>query len=206
MAEKIRSLDFDDTSDLFVALGAHSSPSEVHGLLAGQLAAGKRMTDKQWLAEAQDLMDADKGFAADDEEAVHCIYANTLAALADDDFGFYPLLPDEDAELEIRLSCLAAWCQGFMAGFALVEKSIASLSDTVNDALHDMAAITQVGLDDDEAADSAADDDYMQLVEYVRLAAMNIFVEYAAEIPAPVSTQPQEGMSVQSLFRNRQIH
>jgi len=33
---------FDDFADMFVALGAFGTPSELHGLLAGQLAAGVR--------------------------------------------------------------------------------------------------------------------------------------------------------------------
>lgn len=207
MAEPIRALDFDEISDLFVSLGAHTSPSEMHGLLAGQLSAGKRMTDKQWIDEAQSLLDNDNAISPADEEALVCIYANTLAALADDSYGFYPLLPQDSESLDDRLSSLALWCQGFMAGFALVEKSIAELSDIVNDALHDMAAISQVGLEnDDDDFDAEADDDYMQLVEYVRLASMNIFAEYAQSVPEPSSEKAAEGMSVQSLFRNRQIH
>ena len=207
MAEKILALDFDEICDLFVSLGAHTPPSEVHGLLAGQLSAGKRMTDQQWLDEAQTSLDTDNAFSPANEEALVCIYANTLASLGDDSYSFYPLLPHDSESLDERLSSLSLWCQGFMAGFALVEKSIAELSDIVNDALHDLAAISQVGIENDEEDfDASADDDYMQLVEYVRLAAMNIFAEYAVAIPEVPAEKAAEGMSVQSLFRNRQIH
>jgi len=205
MLKTILPLDFDDISNMLVALGAHASPSEIHGYLSGLLAAGKRLSDKQWLEEAQVLIDADNDISPANQEAFICIYANTLASLADENYGFYPLLADDIHSLETRLSCLATWCQGFMVGFALVEKTVNDLSDTVNDALHDMAAITRVDTELEQDNDNSANDDYTQLVEYVRLASMSIFAEYAKET-APAPAKEPSGMSVQNLFRNRQLH
>jgi len=206
MLKTIPPLDFDDISDMLVTLGAHASPSEIHGYLSGLLAAGKRLSDKQWLEEAQVLIDADNEISPANQESFICIYANTLASLADENCGFYPLLADDAHPIATRLSCLATWCQGFMVGFALVEKAVGDLSDTVNDALHDMAAITRVDTELEQDDSNSAQGDYIQLVEYVRLASMSIFSEYAQSVATPAPAKESDTMSVQNLFRNRQLH
>ena len=210
MASKIRRLEFDEVCDLFVSLGARNSPSEMHGLLAGQLAAGRRMNYSEWFKEARDFIDTDSDFSKDEEEQLQFVYMSTLTALADEELGFYPLLPDDEDDIEQRLSCLGFWCQGFLAGFALVEKQIAELSEVVNDAMNDLAAIAQVGMNESDDWDESADADFFQIVEYVRLAAMNIFLEYVvdeSEKPEKVmQDQSDEYLSAQSLFKTRKLH
>lgn len=209
MASTIRRLEFDEVCDLFTSLGAHNSPSEMHGLLSGQLAAGRRLGAGEWLQEAHEFIDTDSSLSRDEEERLQFVYMATLTALADDELGFYPLLPDEDHEMELRLGCLGLWCQGFLAGFALVEKEISNLPEIVNDALHDLAAIAQVGINESEEWNEAAEADFFQIVEYVRLAAMNIFMEYAveeAERNLQAMEEPQGYLTAQSLFKTRKLH
>lgn len=211
MASTIRRLAFDEVCDLFVSLGAHNSPAEMHGLLAGQLAAGKRMDFAEWQQVAREFIDTDSSFSKEDAEKIQFIYMATLTALADDELGFYPLLPDDDDDIEQRLKSLSLWCQGFLAGFALVEKKVPDISELVNDALNDLAAIAQVGMNDDDDWNESAEEDYFQIVEYVRLAAMNIFLEYAMESTDPGSdshgeNQSDEYLSAQNLFKTRQLH
>ena len=40
---------FDDFADMFVELRAFGTPSELHGLMCGQLAAGVRLDADAWL-------------------------------------------------------------------------------------------------------------------------------------------------------------
>jgi hypothetical protein len=203
-------LAFDEVCDLFVKIGAHNSPAEMHGLLTGQLSAGKRMTQVEWLKEAREFIDTDHVFSSDEEEQLQYIYMATLSSLLDEELSFYPLLPVEDADIDERLTSLSAWCQGFLAGFALVEKSISELPEVVNDALHDIAAIAQVGIGEDDEWDESSDDDYMQIIEYIRLAAMNTCLEYAMpeSEKSIANKQPPEQayLTTQSLFKARQIH
>jgi len=210
MTSNIRRLEYDEVCDLFVALGAHNTPAEMHGLLAGQLSAGRRMNYSEWFREAKEFIDTDSDFSKDEQEQLQFVYMSTLTALADDELGFYPLLPDDEADIEERLSALGYWCQGFLAGFALVEKNIQDLSEIVNDALNDLAAIAQVGVNDNEDLDDSSDNDYFQIVEYVRLAAMHIFLEYAVEEVEKednsIESQPDEYLSAQSLFKSRKLH
>lgn len=203
MAEVLRALDFDEIANRMILLGVQESPAYLHATLAGKIAAGQRFNDEQWLDAVDELLEPEEVFSQEDELFFHCIHAHILASLKDQEFGFYPLLPSDDEALEQRLQSLSLWCENFLVGFALVEKAIAELPDLVNEALHHLAAISQVD-SQDESLDESAEEDFAQLVEYVRLAAMTIYHEYAEpdlkEQVAPTAS------SAQNLFQQRQIH
>lgn len=216
MAKISKALDFDEVANLIVSVGASITPSEVHGLLAGQLAAGKRMEKDAWMNEASALLHTESSFNAEQQEQLQFIYRATLSQLSDDQLSFYPLIPDEDLEMEQRLQCLGLWCSGFMAGFALVEKQNPVLPELINDALNDLAAISQVGENEEEELNETAEEDLFQIVEYVRLAAMNIFIEYAltadakqkADKGSSAVAQAKEGeyLTTNQLFKGRNVH
>lgn len=205
-------LDFDEVADLMVQIGSHTSPSELHGFLSGQLAAGQRSDGAVFTQTLQESLDVQDSFSPDQLEKLRFVYMSSLNALMDDELGFYPLLADDDAEITLRLGTLGQWCQNFLSGFATVEKAIKDIPEIVNDALNDMAAISQVGVDEAELEEDAdaAEEDYAQLVEYIRLATMNIFLEYipAAKASSPVTDVPKEEayLSAQDLFQQRKIH
>ena len=80
----------------------------------------------------------------------------------------------------------------------------------MNDALSDLAAISQIGLNEDEELDATADEDFANIIEYIRLAVMNIFLEYADKAATKVSdAETEDGkpmLTAQSLFAKRQLH
>jgi len=213
-------LDFDEVADLLVQLSSHTSPSELHGFLCGVLAGGKRVDGEAFNGLLEEVLDVETVFSPEQSEKLRFIYMSSLNSLMDEQFGFYPLLADDDAEIEIRLTCLSQWCQLFLSGFATVEKAIKDIPEIVNDALNDMAAISQVGFDDEEFEDDdpeAVEDDYAQLVEYIRLASMNIFMEYiprpaheaaanAASAKSDEKAPDDAYLSAQDLFQQRKIH
>ncbi len=205
-------LDFDEVADLMIQIGSHTSPSELHGFLCGQLAAGQRSEGQMLTQTLQESLDVQDSFSAEQLEKLRFVYMSSLNALMDDELGFYPLLVDDDSEIGLRLTTLGQWCQNFLSGFATVEKAIKDIPEMVNDALNDMAAISQVGIDEAELEEDedASEEDYAQLVEYIRLATMNIFMEYA---PMPSVSSSSENiskdqtyLSAQDLFQKRKIH
>ncbi len=214
-------LDFDEVADLILQIGSHTSPAELHGFIAGQLAAGGRSDGPVLLSAFKEMLDVQSDFSHEEGEKLRFIYMSTLNALMDPELGFYPLLADDDSEIDIRLTTLSQWCQNFLSGFATVEKAISDISEIVNDALNDMAAISQVGVEADEVDEDmdAVESDYTQLVEYIRLATMNIFMEYLpepakdAKATAADTAQVASGeqveqtyLNTQDLFQQRKIH
>lgn len=67
---------------------------------------------------------------------------------------------------------MGQWCEGFLGGFGLVERS-GELSEEADSALRDFAAIAQVQTDLEES--EANEVDYMEVMEYVRMAVLMLF-------------------------------
>ena len=172
---------FDDFADMFVELGAFGTPSELHALLTGQLVAGVRADAEAWLAMVVAHLDV-QGLEDDDDKAeLVVLYDMALEQLTAPDFGFQLLLPEDDMELAGRTESLGAWCSGFLSGFGLgFDHTKQKLSSEITDSMEDLASIAQASFDadDDEQKDDSAETSYMELVEYVRLAAMMVFAEF----------------------------
>jgi len=172
--------DFDEIADHLLDQGVQASPAQLHGCLSGLLSAGAPEESEHGLDALQQTLGLDlHGELAD---RVMQLYAFTALALRDEGFTFLPLLPDDEEELELRTAALASWCEGFLAGFACQiatsDTAAGALSQQAGEVLTDIAAMAQAVASDDEAEDEA-EDSFCELVEYLRVAVVNIFLEGA---------------------------
>lgn len=179
-------MSFEELNHLLIPLGALNSPSELHGMLCGKLCGGKRLSGEEWLNESLEFMDVitneQEGVVGDHEgrgqKALARLYPVVLAQLNDDQFSFQLLLPDEAADLDRRSQALGEWCHGFLTGFGS-----AGLDPTTQftpesaDCLRDLAAIAQIGDGADEE-DLEAENHLAEIIEYVRVAALTLFMEF----------------------------
>lgn len=174
------SLHFDDLANLLVPLGTLNSPSELHGLLCGKLAGGAQLSEIKWLLEAVEFLD----FTQAPDEKVRAALSTLFYATRDqfkNDFALKLMLPDDDSEMGERVAALGQWCHGFLTGFGSAEVSgKREISEEVEDTLRDLASIVQIQVDEDDAE---AEGDYMEVTEYVRMAANALYMEFAADEP-----------------------
>ncbi len=164
---------FDEVADRLVELGCSGDPSEIHGLLCGQLAAGHRLKTAQWLKQVSELCGGRIVDAAA-AEIFNRLYTVSLTHLEMADFAIHLLLPDEDDAIEQRVNALGTWCAGFLSGFGEGVKGIA-LSEGVKNVLRDFAEIAQVQSAIDQSDE--AERDFMEVSEYVRMALITVFDE-----------------------------
>ncbi|MBA4501617.1 UPF0149 family protein [Marinobacterium marinum] len=177
-AAEVELPDFDTLADRLVEEGAFTvSPSELHGLLAGQVAAGARFDPDSLLQRVQELFDIEPLRGPALRNSVMQLYLATLQQFEAPDFSFELLLPDDDQLLPIRAEALGVWCGGFLSGFGLQErKGAGGLSVEGQETLRDLAQIVQISTEAD--ADSEEDEgDLMEVQEYVRMAALLVFSE-----------------------------
>lgn len=171
-------LGFDDFCNLLMPYGALNSPSELHGLLCGKLCGGAKLNRDQWLQSAWELLDVTDTPDGNTTDEVVVMLDVTVAQLNSDNYDMQLMLPDEDTDLEQRTMALSQWCHGFLTGFgsAGIDPNQSFTKDSA-DALRDMAAIVQAAVsdDDDEEEQEAG---YYELVEYVRVVAMNFYAEH----------------------------
>ncbi|MCW8195425.1 UPF0149 family protein [Proteobacteria bacterium 005FR1] len=182
---------FDGIADTFVSLGALGSPAELHGMACGKLCGGGRYSDHEWLKSAMEFLDVSRELQPEDRERVLDLYRVTLEQLRDEDFGIELLLPGDEAEMTERVMALSQWCQGFLSGFGTSGVSADStLSGETAEALRDFAAFVHMSPESED--DEESEMDYLEIVEYVRLAALSIFMEIgvAADPQQPTDNPP----------------
>ena len=96
--------------------------------------------------------------------------------------AFEPLLPDDNDAADKRTEALAHWCEGYLHGLVSGEHDAALkerlAAEPLADIIKDMLQITRATveeLDDDDSDDDA----YIEIVEYLRVAAQLVYEELA---------------------------
>ena len=182
-SDEIGVFDFDEFADHLLDQGLQASPSQLHGCLTGMLSAGSPPEPEYGLDALAQTLNLD----LHGELAIRAmqLYSVTAEALQDEEFTFNPLLPDDDEEIVSRTAALASWCEGFLAGFAyrlaVEEATDGSLSAEVAEVLRDIAAMAQAQAGPEETEDEA-EDSFSELVEYLRVAVVNIFMDNSASV------------------------
>jgi hypothetical protein len=154
--------------------------AEAHGLLCGVLCVRKAYDLRAWIADLAE----DAGAPAPDPdgalpEALLAAHEETLDALRSPDFGFAPVLPDEDARLSDRVAALAAWCDGFLFGIGsgALGGEVMKQGD-IGEFLRDLTDIARAELEPGRSLDEG-EGDYIELVEFVRAGAQLAWDELA---------------------------
>lgn len=164
-------LDYEMVGELLAMHRILNVPAEVHGMVCGQIGSGA--------SPYSPVLTCTLLGAEEQPEALVELLSRMAATAADafeaEDFDFMPLLPDDDEELALRTLALGHWCEGFNMGFAAgLSQRRQGIPDQVREVLGDFTRIAEVG---SEADDEAREDDYMQVVEYVRVAAATVYLQ-----------------------------
>lgn len=185
-------------NEALLNMGAISSASEVQGFICGKLSGGKKAPEtlpESWLAEIQRFMDMEYLELTEEQaKLVAELYFQSRNDLSDSNFGFRPLLPEDEASLQRRTDELAAWCRGFLHGLGSSGlQANDKLSAEVADALRDIAKISQAEIDEEtgegvseepgnEASNESLEADWESLVEYVKVAVLIINQEFGEPV------------------------
>jgi len=175
---EVSQFDFEELANQLLEQGLAASPADLHGCVTGLLAAGAEPDAESGLAGLNQALHLD--LHGELAEQVMALYLATGRALQDDDFDFYPLLLDDDADLASRTAALAGWCRSFLSGYAQASATAgvqpATLPEDSSEGLSDLAAIAEADTDhveEDEESERA----YTELTEYIRFAALNIYAD-----------------------------
>ena len=164
---------------LLASTGKPVSPAELHGLLLGRSCAGAGFEPEAWLADAVELLGAEP--ADNVRQALIGLQDMVKGELGGQDVTVVLLLPGDDAPLGERAKALGQWCQGFLDGFGMILGN-AALSAEAMEVLQDLSAIAQVQSALEESEDGESD--YMEVMEYLRVAPLLLFAECGKAAPA----------------------
>ncbi|OGT30643.1 MAG: hypothetical protein A3E87_06690 [Gammaproteobacteria bacterium RIFCSPHIGHO2_12_FULL_35_23] len=158
---------YQELEQLITKLKIDLSVEEMHGLLVGWLCVNG-IDEKGW----QSMLFPE----VETEEELYPIFLQIAKELADPDFGFDLLLPDDEESLVIRGEALALWCQGFLAGIGLTGLDVKKITE-IMEPTQDISEISQLDfmvLSDDSKEDEEA---FVDISEYVRMAVLLIYAE-----------------------------
>jgi len=159
--------------------GLDYGAAESHGILTGLLCSTHNLELQDWLALLQD----DQARIDYDENIWGQVFQSTLSQLSGDDMDFQLLLPDDEWPLNQRTESLANWCSGFLFGVSSTNlQQQLTASEHIKEVIEDLSQIAKASYDDSDETD---DDEsaYMELAEYIRAAAMLVYIEF--QPPAP---------------------
>jgi uncharacterized protein YgfB (UPF0149 family) len=143
--------------------------SQVHGLMSGIL-CGNFNQDSDWeeLVMGEKLPDAAR-------TTLQELYVVSAGQLAEFLFEFEMVMPDEAEGLQVRAEALTVWCQGFLTGLQAAGIPITGRdAGELTEAIDDLVEIAKMNYD--QVMDSEEDEEaYIELIEYVRMAAILIY-------------------------------
>ena len=168
--------DFEQLANLLLEEGAVTfSPAELHGLIVGQLAAGRRFETPALATFCAEQIDLATLSQPSTVPNLTLLYKESLEQLESSNFELELLLPDDEHSLTQRAEQLGLWVTGFIAGFGLaVSEKASNLSSEAQESIGDLVQIAQI-----DASEEAEEDEglLMEVEEYVRMAAMLLFTE-----------------------------
>lgn len=177
--------DYVATKQALTSADAVASTSESHGLLTGLFCSGKvnDVTAETWAKSS--VGDIEKNQSA--MTTLQSLFEVTHQKLETMDFSFELLLPSDDDALDLRAQELGAWCVGFMHGLQLGQVDLSKqYTQDCQDALERITDIAQIDYENVKF-EEGDEDSYLNIVEYVRLAVLVVYMEIAKKIVPPTT-------------------
>ncbi len=151
-------------------------PSEIHGSVVGLICGGLGTKTQLWLPALTDIINDGQALPQDLMRIVAELHKDAHDRLAEFEFGFTMLLPEEEEPLTTRVEALSLWVQSFLASIAIAQPKLAKSSVDVKEVVKDLSEIAQIELDVSE--DDESEDAYIALVDYVQDAVAVCFAEF----------------------------
>ena len=179
MDEKV---EYGRLEDSLQRCGASWDAAQSHGLLTGRLAVAGVAAGPDWLLQVLEGVDARNASHAECQNHLDTLYQSTYWQLSERLSEFEPLLLDDNDDVAARSAALAHWCEGFLHGLVSTKHDEALKkrlgAEPLADIIKDMLQVTRAAVDeesDEEENESA----YVELVEYLRVAAQLCYEELA---------------------------
>jgi len=179
MDEKV---EYDALEDSLKRCGSNWNAAQTHGLLTGRLAIAGVAAGPDWLLQVLENVAENNAFRTECQKHLDTLYQATFWQLSERLSEFEPLLPGDQDDVGFRTEALAHWSEGFLHGLVSAKHSDALKErlggEPLSDIIKDILQITRAGLDEegDQEENEAA---YVELVEYLRVAAQLCYEELA---------------------------
>lgn len=159
---------------ILVQYDAELTAAEAHGMASGLLAVNGKFSNESWLNE---LLQNTQPVNNEHKVELLGLFDDTQDVLLDDEFEFELILPEDDeSNLIERVDALRQWCKGFCLELVLQIRQ--QNFQQTQEILKDVAEITKLDADI-ELEDEEAENDFMELTEYLRAAVLALRDEFS---------------------------
>lgn len=160
---------------ILVQYDGELSAAEAHGMASGLLAVNSKFSNETWLHE---LLQNTPPVSSEHKVELLGLFDDIQDVLVDDEFEFDLFLPDDkESDLLERVDALRQWCKGFLFGVGFANTKT-NFSPQIQEILKDVSEITKLDTDI-ELEDEEAENDFMELTEYLRAAVLALRDEFA---------------------------
>ncbi|MBQ0754055.1 MAG: UPF0149 family protein [Gammaproteobacteria bacterium] len=170
---------FEPLATLLLSEAPLMNPAELHGVICGLLSSDTKAATAHILGVLASHAALRDGWSAEAEKMLVALSEDVGHAFQGEALDLTILLPGDDQPLSERVVSLAVWCEGFMVGFGTGTAGLkdVDLPHSLQEAIADLAAISQVETPDDE--DSEGEKLFEQVLEHCRVSALLVFTELA---------------------------
>ena len=173
---QIQIIDIDTLDQVLQRAQSELSAEEVHGVACGMLAILGSVDPVPLVNYVVEVFDGQNLAHSQCSDLLQALLKQITTQFNDSTLDFHLLLPDDEESIDLRVEALAEWCQGFLLGLGMGGlKDDAELPENVSELITDLIEVARIGVDDDEGND--LENDYFEIVEYVRVAALLIHEE-----------------------------
>lgn len=188
-------IDFDLLDEALRRCGSSWDAAQSHGLLTSKLAVAGAESGLPWLQQVLEGTNESDALRGECERLLGAVFETTYRQLSERLSEFCPLLPDDSDSPERRAAALGHWCEGFLHGLVsadhgegLKEKLA---QDPLADIIRDILQMTRAAVDEDDDQESN-ESAYVELVEYLRVAAQLTYEELAEYRHAADAARPAD--------------
>ena len=168
-------MSYETIDAILVQYDGELSAAQAHGMASGLLAVNGKFSNEKWL---QELLQNTPPLNAEHKVELLGLFDDIQDVLIDDEFEFDLFLPDEEeSDLLERIDGLREWCKGFLLGVGFANTKT-NFSQQIQEILKDVSEITKLDTDI-ETFDDDAENDFMELTEYLRAAVLALRDEFS---------------------------
>lgn len=171
-------MNFNELDSFLSQFHSGAEAAECHGFLTGYLCIKRGITAEIWSEYLLAGKDVENAETNECDATFQALSDEIVEQLHNPEFGFELLLPDEDADIEMRGLRLGEWCQGFLSGMGveLEQNHMNLLSAECQELFQDLSQITRIGVDD-QLDDEESEVALTEIIEYVRMGVLMIHDE-----------------------------
>ncbi|CEG55582.1 UPF0149 family protein [Legionella fallonii] len=164
--------DYDEFNESIATLALDISASELHGIMCGYLCAGAGSQGEAYLRALSGNKKDQLSRTA--TLAMFAVFSISQQQIANFDFEFELLVPEDELPLIDRARAFSEWCKGFTQGLSLLGIGIEQFyEEEAQDALQHLTEFAELdcdSLDVDEEDERAL----MEVSEYARMAVIRL--------------------------------